>query len=45
MNYLGNDSEDKVQRALLNAFFGAIGIAIGLIIYNKGKNNPSNDFE
>lgn len=47
MNYLGNDLPDKVQRALLTAFAGVVGLTIGLFILNKGKNdkNPPQNFD
>jgi hypothetical protein len=41
MNYIGNDLPDKLQRAILTAFAGVIGLSIGLIILNKGKNDNS----
>ncbi|WP_333596707.1 hypothetical protein [Chryseobacterium flavum] len=47
MNYIGNDLPDKLQRALLTAFAGVIGLSIGLFILNKGKNdkNPPQNFD
>lgn len=47
MNYLGNDLPDKLQRALLTAFAGVVGLSIGLFILNKGKNdkNPPQNFD
>lgn len=47
MNYIGNDLPDKVQRALLTAFAGVVGLTIGLFILNKGKNdkNPPQNFD
>lgn len=41
MNYIGNDLPDKLQRALLTAFAGVIGLTVGLFILNKGKNDKS----
>ncbi|WP_407402107.1 hypothetical protein [Chryseobacterium sp.] len=41
MNYLGNDQPDKLERALMTAFAGIIGLTIGLFILNKGKNDNS----
>ena len=41
MNYLGSDAPDKVSRALLNGFAGAVGISIGLVIYNRSKNDKT----
>lgn len=47
MNYIGNDLPDKLQRALLTAFAGVVGLSIGLFILNKGKNdnNPPQNFD
>ncbi|WP_299175961.1 hypothetical protein [uncultured Chryseobacterium sp.] len=47
MNYIGNDLPDKLERALLTAFAGVIGLSIGLFILNKGKNdkNPPQNFD
>ncbi|MCS4301416.1 hypothetical protein WH267_20395 [Chryseobacterium sp. MYb328] len=47
MNYLGNDLPDKLQRALLTAFAGVVGLTIGLFILNRGKNdkNPPQNFD
>ncbi|AKK71514.1 hypothetical protein HX13_04795 [Chryseobacterium sp. P1-3] len=47
MNYIGNDLPDKLQRALLTAFAGVIGLTVGLFILNKGKNdkNPPQNFD
>lgn len=43
MNYLGNQEADKLQRALMTAFAGVIG----LFILNKGKDdkNPPQNFD
>ncbi|UOU96855.1 hypothetical protein MUU74_10145 [Chryseobacterium daecheongense] len=47
MNYIGNDLPDKLQRAILTAFAGVVGLSIGLLILNKGKNdnNPPQNFD
>ncbi|MCJ7932815.1 MAG: hypothetical protein MUW56_04095 [Chryseobacterium sp.] len=47
MNYIGNDLPDKLQRALLTAFAGVVGLTIGLFILNRGKNdkNPPQHFD
>jgi len=47
MNYIGNDQPDKLERALMTAFAGVIGLSIGLFILNKGKNdkNPPQNFD
>lgn len=41
MNYIGNDLPDKLERALMTAFAGIIGLSLGLFILNKGKNDKS----
>ncbi|WP_326982738.1 hypothetical protein VUJ46_21700 [Chryseobacterium sp. MYb264] len=47
MNFLGNDQPDKLERALMTAGAGVIGLSIGLFILNKGKNdkNPPQNFD
>lgn len=47
MNYLGNDQPDKIERALMIASAGVIGLSVGLLIMNRGKNdkNPPPDFD
>lgn len=47
MNYLGNDQPDKIERALMIAGAGVIGLSVGLLIMNRGKNdkNPPPDFD
>ena len=47
MNYLGNKEADKLERALMIAFAGVIGLSIGLFIFNKGKDdkNPPQNFD
>ncbi|WBV61417.1 hypothetical protein PFY12_04670 [Chryseobacterium camelliae] len=47
MNYLGNEEADKIERALMTAGAGVIGLTVGLFILNKGKNdkNPPQDFD
>lgn len=47
MNYLGNDQADKLERALMTAGAGVIGLSLGLFILNKGKNdkNPPQNFD
>ncbi|MBQ0152412.1 MAG: hypothetical protein KBS61_05920 [Chryseobacterium sp.] len=47
MNYLGNDQADKLERALMTAIAGVIGLSIGLFILNKGKDdkNPPQHFD
>ncbi|WP_312089399.1 hypothetical protein [Chryseobacterium sp.] len=47
MNYIGNDEADKVQRALMIAVSGVVGLTLGLIIMNKGRNDktPPHNFD
>ncbi|UZT99521.1 hypothetical protein ODZ84_08155 [Chryseobacterium fluminis] len=47
MNYLGNDQPDKLETALMIAGAGVIGLTIGLVIMNKGKDdkNPPQHFD
>jgi len=41
MNYIGNTQPDKLQRALLNGLGGMMGLTIGMVIYNRSKNDQS----
>lgn len=41
MNYIWNTQPDKLQRALLNGLGGMVGLTIGMIIYNRSKNDQS----
>lgn len=41
INYIGNTQPDKLQRALLNGLGGMVGLTIGMIIYNRSKNDQS----
>lgn len=47
MNYIGNDLPDKLQRALMTAFAGVVGLTVGLFILSKGRNdkNPPQNFD
>lgn len=47
MNYLGNNEDDKLYRALLTATMGVVGLTIGLWFMNKNKENdmPPEDFD
>lgn len=47
MNYVGNDLPDKLERALMTAFAGVIGLSLGLFILNKGRNDnkPPQNFD
>lgn len=41
MNYIGNTQPDKLQTALLNGLGGMVGLTLGMIIYNRSKNDQS----
>lgn len=47
MNYIGNDQDDKLYRALINAFAGVVGLSIGMFILYKNKDdkNPPESFD
>ena len=46
MNYIGNDSPDKLSRALLTSFSAVIGLGIGMWIYSKrDQNDERNNFD
>ena len=47
MNYSGSNEADKLERALMTAGAGVIGLSIGLFILNKGKNDktPPQNFD
>ncbi|WP_027379686.1 hypothetical protein [Chryseobacterium daeguense] len=47
MNYIGSNEADKLERALMTAGAGVIGLSIGLFILNKGKNDktPPQNFD
>ncbi|WP_415328393.1 hypothetical protein [Chryseobacterium sp. MMS23-Vi53] len=47
MNYIGSQEADKLERALMTAGAGVIGLSIGLFILNKGKNDktPPQNFD
>lgn len=40
-NYIGNTQPDKLQSALLNGLGGMVGLTIGMMIYNRSKNDQS----
>jgi len=47
MNYLGNNEADKLERALMIAGAGVIGLSLGLVIMNRGKDDktPPQNFD
>ncbi|WP_143885614.1 hypothetical protein [Chryseobacterium binzhouense] len=47
MNYLGNNEADKLERALMIAGAGVVGLSLGLVIMNRGKDDktPPQNFD
>jgi len=46
MNYVGSDYEDKLERALLTAVAGVIGLTIGMwFMYRNKDDNRPQDFD
>lgn len=47
MNFIGSDAPDRLKRALLTAFSGAVFLAVGLFLMNKfGKDKePPQNFD
>ena len=47
MNYLGNHEADKLERALMIAGAGVVGLSLGLVIMNRGKDDktPPQNFD
>lgn len=46
MNYVGSQYPDRLERALLTAVAGVIGLSIGLFIIHKNKDDkPFQDFD
>lgn len=43
MNYLGNENPDKLERALMTAVAGVVGLSIGLFIIYKNKDDKPFD--
>lgn len=41
MNYIGNSKPDALQSALLNGFSGAVGLFLGMLIFNKAKKDST----
>jgi hypothetical protein len=41
INYVGNSRPDKLETAVLNGAGGVIGLTIGMLIYNRSKNDKS----
>ncbi|MGV8914002.1 MAG: hypothetical protein ACOH1X_01000 [Kaistella sp.] len=46
MNYLGNTNPDKLERALMTAIAGVIGLTIGMwFVYRNSKDDTYHDFD
>lgn len=45
MSYLGNEHEDRIERALLVAAGGAIGMFFGLLFLGNGKDDFPEKFD
>lgn len=46
MNYLGNDMPDKLERALMTAVAGVVGLAIGMwFVHKNSKDDTHHDFD
>lgn len=43
MNYLGNNLPDRLERALLTAVAGVVGLSIGIFILYKAKDDKPHD--
>ena len=46
MNYLGNDMPDRLERALMTAVAGVIGLTIGMwFVHKNSKDDSHHDFD
>ena len=46
MNYLGNDMPDRLERALMTAVAGVIGLTIGMwFVHRNSKDDTHHDFD
>ena len=46
MNYLGNDMPDRLERALMTAVAGVIGLTIGMwFVHKNSKEDTHHDFD
>ena len=46
MNYLGNDLPDRLERALLTAVAGVIGLTLGMwFVHKNSKDDTHHDFD
>ena len=45
-NYIGNTQPDKIERALMTAVAGVIGLTIGMwFVYKNSKDDTYHDFD
>lgn len=45
-NYIGNEMPDKLERALMTAVAGVIGLTIGMwFVYRNSKDDTHHDFD
>jgi len=45
-NYIGNDMPDKLERALMTAVAGVIGLTIGMwFVFKNSKDDTHHDFD
>lgn len=46
MNYLGNDMPEKLERALMTAVAGVIGLTLGMwFVHKNSKDDTHHDFD
>jgi hypothetical protein len=46
MNYIGNDQPDRVQRGLMTAVAGSVGLTIGMwFVHKNSKDDTHHDFD
>ena len=46
MNYLGNDMPDKLERALMTAVAGVVGLTIGMwFVHKNSKDDTHHNFD
>lgn len=46
MNYLGNDQADRLERALMTAAAGVVGLTIGMwFVFRNSKDDTYQDFD
>ena len=46
MNYIGNDLPDRLERALMTAVAGVVGLTVGMwFVYRNSKDDTHHDFD